>query len=67
MLPTTWLVSAWIAEICAPISSVAFAVWLASDLDLARDHGKALAGFAGPRGLDGGVERQQVGLARRSG
>ncbi len=32
-------------------------------LDLPGDHGKALAGFAGARGFDGGVERQQVGLA----
>ena len=32
-------------------------------LDLGGDHGKAPAGFAGARRLDGGVERQQVGLA----
>ena len=31
-------------------------------LDLARHHGKAAAGLAGARGLDGGVERQQIGL-----
>ena len=30
--------------------------------DLGGDHGEALAGFAGARRLDGGVERQQVGL-----
>ncbi len=28
------------------------------------DHGKAAAGLAGARGLDGGVEREQVGLCR---
>ena len=32
-------------------------------LDLGCDHGKAPAGVAGARGLDGGVERQQIGLA----
>ena len=31
------------------------------------DHGKALAGFAGARRLDGGVERQQIGLRRDRG
>ena len=31
-------------------------------LDLLRDHREALAGLAGARRLDGGVERQQVGL-----
>ena len=31
-------------------------------LDLVRHHRKASAGIAGARGLDGGVERQQVGL-----
>ena len=31
-------------------------------LDLARHHGKAAAGLAGARGLDGRVERQQIGL-----
>ncbi len=30
---------------------------------LARHHGKALAGFTGPRRLDGRVQRQQIGLA----
>src|SRR5262249_46176660 len=33
-------------------------------LDLAGDHREALAGLAGARRLDGGVERQQVGLRR---
>ena len=32
-------------------------------LDLVGDHGEALAGFAGPGRLDGGVQGQQVGLA----
>jgi hypothetical protein len=31
-------------------------------LDLSGDHRKTLAGFTGARRLDGGVERQQVGL-----
>ena len=31
-------------------------------LDLAGDHREALAGVAGPGRLDGGVEREQVGL-----
>ncbi len=31
-------------------------------LDLLRHHGEAAAGVAGARRLDGGVERQQVGL-----
>ena len=32
-------------------------------LDLAGDHRKALARLAGARRLDGGVERQKIGLA----
>src|SRR5262249_15634333 len=35
---------------------------LGERLHLGGDHGKALACRAGPRGLDGRVERQQVGL-----
>ena len=31
-------------------------------LDLGGDHGKSAAGFAGAGGLDGGVQRQQIGL-----
>ena len=31
-------------------------------LHLAGHHGKAAAGFAGARRLDGGIERQQIGL-----
>ena len=34
-------------------------------LDLGRDDGKTPARLAGARRLDGGVERQQVGLRRR--
>ena len=52
----------WISEICSEISSVAFAVWLASDLT--SEATTAAAGLAGARGLDGGVERQEVGLGR---
>ena len=44
------------------ISSVAFAVWLASDFTSDGDHGKAAAGIAGASRLDGGVQRQQIGL-----
>ena len=51
-MPAIWL----------PISSVALAVCVASSLHLRRDHGKAAAGLAGARRLDGGVERQQIGL-----
>ena len=36
---------------------------LGQRLHLGRHHGKAAAGLAGARRLDGGVERQQVGLA----
>src|ERR1700721_901493 len=32
-------------------------------LDFGCHHGKASAGFAGTRGLDGGVQRQQISLA----
>ena len=56
-------VAAWIAAICAAISSVALAVWLAS-LFTSRGHDReALAGIAGARRLDRRVQRQQVGLA----
>ena len=36
-------------------------------LHLLRDDAEALAGLAGPRCLDGGIQRQQVGLARDLG
>ena len=35
---------------------------LGERLHLGRDHRKAAAGIAGARRLDGGVERQQIGL-----
>jgi hypothetical protein len=36
-------------------------------LDFGRHHGKAAAGFAGTCRLDGGIERQQVGLSGNGG
>ena len=48
--------------ICSLTSSVACAVRRDSFLYLGGDHGEAASGFAGARGLDGGVERQQRGL-----
>jgi hypothetical protein len=36
---------------------------LRQPLHLGRDDGESLAGIAGARRLDGGVQRQQVGLA----
>jgi len=45
---------------CDDISSVAFAVWLASDLTSERRRRIPTACRAG--GLDGGVERQEIGL-----
>jgi len=35
-------------------------------LHLVGDNGKALAGVAGARGFDGGIERKQIGLARNA-
>ena len=52
----------WMSAICSEISSVALAVWLGQRLDLGGHDRKAAAGLAGARGLDGGVQRQQVGL-----
>ena len=40
---------------------------LGQRLDLRGDHGKAAAGLAGARRLDGGVERQQIGLPGNGG
>ena len=51
-MPAMWL----------EMSSVAFAVWLASDFTSDGDHGKAAAGVARARRLDRGVEREQIGL-----
>jgi hypothetical protein len=53
-------VAAWMPDICWPISPVALEVCSASAFR--RHDRKATAGFSGPRRLDGGVERQQVGL-----
>ena len=52
----------WIAPICSAISSVACAVCAGERFDLGGDDREAAAGFAGARGLDRGVEREQVGL-----
>jgi hypothetical protein len=60
--PTASWVAVWICAICAAISPVALAVWVARFFHLRRDHGEAVAGLAGARRLDRGVERQQVGL-----
>ena len=49
-------------EIWLPISSVALAVCGGERLDLGRNHRETPSGLAGTRGLDGGVEREQVGL-----
>ena len=39
-----------------------FSGFLGQFLDFVGDDREALAGFAGPGGFDGGVERQQIGL-----
>ena len=62
MAATESCVAVCMPAICVPISSVALAVCAASALTSLGDHGEALAGLAGARRLDGGVERQQVGL-----
>ena len=67
MASTASLVAPWIWAIWVADLRVASAVWLASDLHLGGDDGKAAAGFAGARGLDGGVEREQVGLCGDAG
>ena len=56
------MVACCMPAICARMSSVALAVWPDERLDLARDDREAAAGVAGARRLDGGVERQQIGL-----
>ena len=61
---TASLVAPWIWAIRVPISLVASAVWLARLFTSRGHHGEAAAGLTGARGLDGGVERQQVGLRR---
>ena len=62
MAPTACSVAAWIAAICSPISSVALAVCSASAFTSEATTAKSAPGFARARRLDGGVERQQVGL-----
>ena len=49
--------------ICWLISPVAFAVCSASAFTSDATTAKPRPGFAGPRRLDGGIERQQIGLA----
>ena len=61
--PTASLVAAWIWAICAADLVGGPAGLVGQALDLVGDHGEALAGIAGARRLDGGVQRQQVGLA----
>ena len=53
--------AAWPA-ICVVMSSVARAVWPASAFTSPATTAKPRPGVAGARGLDGGVERQQIGL-----
>ena len=61
---TACAVEPWIAPICVAISSVALAVWLASVFTSEATTAKPRPGFARARRLDGGVEREQVGLLR---
>ena len=56
------MVACCMPAICGLMSPVALAVWPASALTSLRHHRKAAAGFARARGLDGGIERQQIGL-----
>lgn len=44
------------------MSSVALGGLVREVFDFRRDYGKSLAGIAGSRGLDGGIQRQQIGL-----
>ena len=60
---TVCLVACWIAVILAVMSSVARAVCDGEALHFLRDDREAAAGIAGARRLDGGVEREQIGLA----
>ena len=53
--------------ICAPISSVALAVWAGQRPHFIGHHRKAAPGLAGAGGFDGRVERQQVGLLGNRG
>ena len=56
---STLLTESWISPL---ISLAAVARALGQVAHLGGDHGEAAALLAGPRRLDGGVERQQVGL-----
>ena len=62
MASTASLVEAWIEVTWAPICPRCLCGLLGEALDLGGHHGKALAGLARARRLDGGVERQQIGL-----
>jgi hypothetical protein len=55
-----FMVDDWMAVICCLMSSVALAVWAASVV--ACHHREAPARLAGARGLDRGVEREEMGL-----
>src|SRR5271157_5857670 len=63
---TAPLVSDWMLSIFRLMSSVALAVSLASSFTSFAT-GETLSCFAGPRRLDGGVQRQQVCLLRNRG
>ena len=54
-------VAAWMPEICALISPVALAL-LGQALNFGCNESKAATRLAGSRRLDGGIQRQQVGL-----
>ncbi len=59
---TASLVDACMAATCAEISSVALAVWLASAFTSDATTAKPRPDLAGACGLDGRVQRQQIGL-----
>jgi hypothetical protein len=61
-IAAAWPVAPWMRPIWLPISSVARPVWPARALTSAATTEKPR--LAGPRRLDGGVERGKVGLAR---
>ena len=56
------LVPFWISPRICRTWAVAFLRLIGQRLDLAGHHRESLAVLAGPRGLDGGVQGQQVGL-----
>ena len=59
-------VEVWMPAICLAISSVAFAVWVASVFTSAATTAKPLPASPRARRLDGGVEGEQVGSDRQS-